>query len=163
LVEVANLSVDAEPVAGQAVLQSSCIQRVVKLAVVAKKLVEVAEVVVALVAMRSVTPLKTARLLSVVVAARFVSNLVSKSPLNVVVYTPLVTVPALPEMEPVIVAATVKLAKVALVEKRFVLEAVVEKMFVVVAAVVVDLVIESNICAAVKLLAVYVLGIVVEP
>ncbi len=40
------------------------------------------------------------------------------------------------------------------VPKRFVVEAVVAKMFVVVAEVVVDLVMESKICAPVKMLAV---------
>jgi hypothetical protein len=66
-------------------------------------LVDVAFVVVALVEMRSVTPRRMARLFKVVVPARLVSNLVSKSPLKVEVYTPFVTVPALPEIEPVIV------------------------------------------------------------
>ncbi len=63
----------------------------------------VAWVVVARVVTVSVRPLRIARLFRVVVAARLVSNLVSKSPLKVVVYTPLVTVPALPEIEPVMV------------------------------------------------------------
>ena len=42
-----------------------------------------------------------------VVAARDVINLVSNNPLNVVVYTPLVTVPAFPEIEPAIVCENV--------------------------------------------------------
>ena len=67
------------------------------------KPVVVAEVVVALVAITSVRPLRVVMLFRVVVAARLVSNLVSKSPLKVVVYTPLVTVPAFPVIEPVIV------------------------------------------------------------
>ena len=65
---------------------------------IAKEVV-VALVVVARVVMVSVRPLRTARLFKVVVPARFVSNI----PEKVVVYTPLVTVPALPEIEPVIV------------------------------------------------------------
>jgi hypothetical protein len=52
------------------------------------------------------------------------------------------------------------LPSVAEVEKRLVLDAVVAKSVVVVALVVVDLVILSKICAPVKRLALYVLGMV---
>jgi hypothetical protein len=55
-----------------------------------------------------------------------------------------VAVPALPETEPVIVFATVSEAKLAVVAKRFVEEAMEEKRFVVVAAVVVLLVMRSK-------------------
>ena len=74
-------------------------KRFVDEAVVEKKFVEVALVVVLLVVIVSVRPLRIAKLLSVVVAAK----LVSKRPPKVVVYTPLVTVPALPETEPVMI------------------------------------------------------------
>lgn len=63
--------------------------------------------------------------------------------------------PALPETVPV-------RFPVALVKKRFVVEAVVAKRLVVVAAVVVLREIASKIWLAVKVLAVYVLGIVVD-
>ena len=102
-------------------------KRLVDEAVVAKKEVEVAEVVVALVATRSVRPLRTAMLFRVVVPARLVSNLVSNSPLKVVVYTPLVTVPALPDIEPVMV-----LPKVLLPEKLLSLARSVEEAAVIV-------------------------------
>lgn len=59
------------------------IAKLVVLAVVAKKAVEVALVVVALVVMVSVRPLRVVRLLRVVVAMRFVSKRVSKRPLKV--------------------------------------------------------------------------------
>lgn len=91
------------------------------------KPVVVAFVVVARVATRSVTPLRIARLFRVVVAARLVSNLVSKSPLKVVVYTPFVTVPALPEIEPVIV-----LEKTLLPEKVLLLASKVDEAAVIV-------------------------------
>lgn len=87
------------------------------------KPVVVALVVVALVVMVSVRPLSTARLLRVVVAARFVS----KSPEKVVVYTPFVTVPALPVIEPVIVEE-----KVLLPEKVLLLASKVEEAAVIV-------------------------------
>ena len=102
-------------------------KRLVDEAVVAKKEVEVAEVVVALVATRSVRPLRTAMLFRVVVPARLVSNLVSNSPLKVVVYTPFVTVPALPDIEPVMV-----LPKVLLPEKLLSLARSVEEAAVIV-------------------------------
>jgi hypothetical protein len=76
-------------------------KRLVKIPLVEKRSVEVAAVVVERVTMISVRPLRVVRLLRVVVAARFVSNRVSKRPLKVVVYTPLVTVPAFPETDPV--------------------------------------------------------------
>ena len=60
-------------------------------------------------------------------------SLVSKSPLKVVVYTPLVTVPAVPETEPVIWFATVSEPSDAVCAKRFVELAVVEKKAVEVA------------------------------
>ena len=102
-------------------------KRLVDEAVVAKKEVEVAEVVVALVETRSVKPLSTAMLFRVVVPARLVSNLVSNSPLKVEVYTPLVTVPALPVIEPVMV-----LLKVLLPEKVLLLARSVEEAAVIV-------------------------------
>jgi hypothetical protein len=72
-------------------------------AVVANRFVVVAEVVVDLVTMTSVRPLSVVKLFRVLVAARLVSKRVSKRPLKVLVYTPPVTVPALPEMEPVMI------------------------------------------------------------
>ena len=102
-------------------------KRLVDEAVVAKKEVEVAEVVVALVETRSVRPRRTAMLFRVVVPARLVSNLVSNSPLKVVVYTPFVTVPALPDIEPVMV-----LPKVLLPEKLLSLARSVEEAAVIV-------------------------------
>lgn len=92
------------------------------------KPVVVAFVVVARVATRSVTPLRIARLFRVVVAARLVSNLVSKSPLKVVVYTPFVTVPALPVIEPVIVLEKTLLPEKVLLLARRVDEAAVMVM-----------------------------------
>jgi hypothetical protein len=65
-------------------------------------------------------------------------------------------------IRPVVSAPRVELPAVSAVVKRLVEDAVVEKILVVVAAVVVLLVMRSNICAAVKVFAVYVLGIVVE-
>jgi hypothetical protein len=79
------------------------VEPVTKLRMLAKRLVEVAWVVVERVTMTSVRPLSVVKLLRVLVAARLVSKRVSKRPLKVVVYTPLVTVPALPEMEPVMI------------------------------------------------------------
>lgn len=89
------------------------------------KPVVVAFVVVARVATRSVTPLSTARLFRVVVAARSISNLASKSPLKVVVYTPFVTVPALPDIEPEMVFEKVLLPEKVLLLARRVDEAAV--------------------------------------
>lgn len=92
------------------------------------KEVVVAWVVVARVATRSVTPLRIARLFRVVVAARLVSNLVSNRPLKVVVYTPFVTVPALPDIEPVMVLEKVLLPEKVLLLARSVEEAAVMVM-----------------------------------
>ena len=86
-------------VAANAVSKRACVQkrlpdsvrfavlpkRFVNVPEVAKKLVEVAWVVVALVAMISVRPRRVVRLFNVEVAARFVSKRVSKRPLKVVV------------------------------------------------------------------------------
>ena len=102
-------------------------KRLVDEAVPEKKVVEVALVVVALVATRSVRPRRTAILFKVVVPARLVSNLVSNSPLKVEVYTPFVTVPAFPVMEPVMV-----LEKVLLPEKVLLLASKVEEAAVIV-------------------------------
>lgn len=90
--------------------------------------VVVAWVVVARVVTVSVRPRRIARLFRVVVAARLVSNLVSKRPLKVVVYTPLVTVPALPLIEPVMVFPNVLLPEKVLSLARRVEEAAVMVM-----------------------------------
>lgn len=94
---------------------------------IAKEVV-VAWVVVARVVTVSVRPRRIARLFRVVVPARLVSNLVSKSPLKVVVYTPLVTVPAFPEIEPVMVFENVLLPEKVLSLARRVDEAAVMVM-----------------------------------
>jgi hypothetical protein len=94
---------------------------------IAKEVV-VAWVVVARVVTVSVRPRRIARLFRVVVAARLVSNLVSKRPLKVVVYTPLVTVPALPLIEPVMVFPNVLLPEKVLSLARRVEEAAVMVM-----------------------------------
>jgi hypothetical protein len=86
-------------------------------------------VVVARVAIRSVNPLRVVRLFRVVVPARLVSNRVSKRPLKVVVYTPFVTVPALPEIEPVMRLENVLLPEKVLLSARAVEEAAVIVMF----------------------------------
>lgn len=79
------------------------------------KPVVVALVVVALVVTVSVRPRSTAMLFRVVVPARFVSNREEK----VVVYTPFVTVPAFPVIEPVMVLEKVLLPeKVLLLARR---------------------------------------------
>ena len=80
--------------------------------------------VVARVAIRSVRPLRVVRLFRVVVPARFVS----KRPAKVVVYTPFVTVPALPEIEPVMVDEKVLLPEKVLLLARSVEEAAVMVM-----------------------------------
>lgn len=89
---------------------------------IAKEVV-VAEVVVARVVIVSVRPLRVVRLLRVVVPARFVSKRAAK----VVVYTPFVTVPAFPVIEPVMV-----LEKVLLPEKVLLLARSVEEAAVIV-------------------------------
>lgn len=90
---------------------------------IAKEVV-VAWVVVARVVTVSVRPRRIARLFRVVVAAR----LVSKRPEKVVVYTPFVTVPALPEIEPVMVLEKVLLPPKVLLLARSVEEAAVMVM-----------------------------------
>lgn len=90
---------------------------------IAKEVV-VAWVVVARVVTVSVRPRRIARLFRVVVAAR----LVSKRPEKVVVYTPFVTVPALPEIEPVMVLEKVLLPEKVLLLARSVEEAAVMVM-----------------------------------
>lgn len=80
--------------------------------------------VVALVLIRVVSPLKVVKLFKVVVPAR----LVSKRDEKVVVYTPLVTVPAFPVIEPVMVLLKVLLPEKVLLLARRVEEAAVMVM-----------------------------------